>query len=42
METVKDLYEKLLKLVKASGKPAEEWFKQYNHDILMIPEKWWE
>lgn len=28
--------------IKASGKPATEWFGKYTHDILMHPDNWWE
>ena len=42
MEMNKENFEKLLNQIKASGKPATEWFGKYTHDILMHPDNWWE
>ena len=42
MEMNKENFEKLLNQIKASGKPATEWFGKYTHDILMHPDNRWE
>lgn len=42
MDISKEQFEQILTRVKASGKPAAEWFGKYTHDVLMNPDEWWE